>query len=57
MVDAGVDARTAASITGHSVAVMWKYYRQATPEGRKAAVKRAKLGTLVKLPKRRKGGS
>ena len=42
----GVDVGTAATITGHSVQVMIKHYRQATDEDRRGAVLKAQLGTL-----------
>lgn len=46
MARAGVDAATAASITGHSVVVMLRFYRQVTEDDRRAAVRTARLGVL-----------
>jgi integrase len=43
---AGVDAGTAATLTGHSVPVMLKYYQQVSDEDRRAAVGLANLGML-----------
>ena len=44
MARSGVDVATAASLTGHSVEVMLRFYRQVTDEDRRAAVLHAGLG-------------
>ena len=46
MIRAGVDLKTAASITGHSITVMLKYYRTVTSEDRRRAIEVAALGSL-----------
>ena len=46
MLRAGVDPATAASLTGHSVVVMLRFYRQVTEADREAAVAKAALGML-----------
>jgi integrase len=46
MARAGVDAASAAAVTGHSVNVMLQKYRQVSREDRRAAVRRAGLGSL-----------
>ena len=46
MARAGVDVATAASVTGHSVEVMLRKYRDVTAEDRRAAVRAAGLGSL-----------
>lgn len=46
LIDGGVDVKTAASLTGHSVVVMLRHYQQATDDGRRAAVRTAGLGEL-----------
>ncbi len=46
LIDAGVDAATAASLTGHSVEVMLRFYREPTPRGLADAVARADLGSF-----------
>ena len=51
LLNAGVDPATAASLTGHSIDVMLKYYRDVTEEGRRAAAERAMLGVLDELPR------
>ncbi len=43
---AGVDAGTAASLTGHTVQVMLRHYQQVNDDDRRAAVDRAELGRL-----------
>jgi hypothetical protein len=54
LIDAGVDPATAASLTGHSIEVMLKYYRQTTPEGRRRAVQEiARDGRGIAPGKRR----
>lgn len=40
----GVDPGTAATLTGHSVVVMLKFYQQVTEDDRRAAVELAALG-------------
>jgi integrase len=60
MVRSGVDPKTAASITGHSVTVMLKTYFDPTDDDRRAAVMAAGLGSLsagdvLAFPKRRMG--
>ncbi len=60
MARAGVDVATAASVTGHSVEVMLRKYREVTDEDRRAAVRAAGLGSLssgdvLAFPKRREG--
>lgn len=47
---AQVDPATAAALTGHSITVMLKYYRDVTDEDRRAAAERAMLGVLDELP-------
>lgn len=49
MLRAGVDPATAASLTGHSVVVMLRFYRQVTEADREAAVAKA---TLAAFPTR-----
>lgn len=44
---ARIDAATAAVLTGHTVQVMLRHYRQVTDEDRRAAVALARLGVLV----------
>lgn len=44
MARGGVDVATAASLTGHSVEVMLRYYRQVSDEDRRRAVLAAGLG-------------
>lgn len=44
MARGGVDVATAASLTGHSVEVMLRYYRQVSDEDRRRAVAAARLG-------------
>ena len=44
MIRGGVDPATAASLTGHSVEVMLRYYRKVTDEDRRQAVLQAGLG-------------
>lgn len=44
MARGGVDVATAASLTGHSVEVMLRYYRQVSDEDRRRAVVAAGLG-------------
>ena len=46
MLRAGVDPATAASLTGHSVVVMLRHYRQVSEVDREAAVRRASLATF-----------
>lgn len=46
MLRAGVDPATAASLTGHSVVVMSRFYRQVTEADREAAVARAALAAF-----------
>ncbi len=46
MLDAGVDPKTAASVTGHSVKTMLEYYRRPTMESRRNAILRAGLGVV-----------
>jgi integrase len=46
MLRAGVDPATAASLTGHSVVVMLRFYRQVTEADREAAVARAALAAF-----------
>lgn len=43
---AGVDPATAASLTGHSIEVMLRFYRTVTDEDRRSAVEAARLGVL-----------
>jgi integrase len=50
MLRAGVDPATAASLTGHSVVVMLRFYRQVTEADRKAAVAKAALAALAAFP-------
>jgi integrase len=50
---ARVDAATAASLTGHSIAVMLKHYQVVSDEDRAEAAEAACLGTLVDPPRRR----
>jgi integrase len=47
MLRAGVDPATAASLTGHSVVVMLRFYRQVTEADREAAVAKAALATFL----------
>ena len=47
---AQVDPATAASLTGHSIDVMLKHYREVTDGDRRAAAERAMLGVLDELP-------
>ena len=44
MIRGGIDPATAASLTGHSVEVMLRYYREVTDEDRRLAVLKAGLG-------------
>ncbi len=44
MLRAGVDVKTAASLTGHSVEVMLRFYREVTDDDRREAVALAGLG-------------
>lgn len=46
LIRARVDPATAASLTGHSVQVMLKYYREVSEDERRAAVDAAELGYL-----------
>jgi integrase len=46
MLRAGVDPATAASLTGHSVVVMLRFYRQVTEADREAAVAKAALAAF-----------
>jgi hypothetical protein len=46
MLRAGVDPATAASLTGHSVVVMLRYYRLVTEVDREAAVTQAALASF-----------
>ncbi len=46
---AQVDPATAASLTGHSIDVMLKHYREVTDEDRRGAAERAMLGVLDEL--------
>jgi integrase/recombinase XerC len=48
---AQVDPATAASLTGHSIEVMLKHYREVTDEDRRRAAERAMLGVLDELPR------
>lgn len=48
---AQVDPATAASLTGHSIDVMLKYYREVSDEDRRIAAERAMLGVLDELPR------
>lgn len=48
---AQVDPATAASLTGHSIDVMLKHYREVTDEDRRTAAERAMLGVLDELPR------
>jgi len=50
LLGAHVDAATAASLTGHSVEVMLKHYRDVTEEDRRLAAEQAMLGVLDELP-------
>lgn len=50
LLKANVDAATAASLTGHSIDVMLKYYRDVTEDDRRDATERAMLGVLDELP-------
>ena len=44
MIRGGVEPATAAALTGHSVVVMLRFYRQVTEEDRRRAVLKAELG-------------
>jgi len=46
MARSGVDVATAASLTGHSVEVMLRFYRNVTDDDRRRAVAQAQLGHL-----------
>jgi len=46
MIDSGVNIKTAASLTGHSIEVMLKYYQQSTVQHQRAAVLAAGLDDL-----------
>ncbi len=46
MLRAGVDPATAASLTGHSVVVMLRFYQQVTEADREAAVAKAALAAF-----------
>lgn len=48
---AQVDPATAAALTGHSIEVMLKYYREVTDDDRRLAAERAMLGVLDELPR------
>lgn len=48
---AHVDPATAASLTGHSIDVMLKHYREVTDEDRRSAAEQAMLGVLDELPR------
>jgi len=48
---AQVDPATAASLTGHSIEVMLKHYREVTDDDRRRAAERAMLGVLDELPR------
>jgi integrase len=48
---ARVDPATAASLTGHSIDVMLKHYRDVTDDDRQVAAERAMLGVLDELPR------
>lgn len=45
-----MDPATAASLTGHSVVVMLRFYRQVTEADREAAVAKAALAVLAAFP-------
>lgn len=47
---AQVEPATAATLTGHSIEVMLKHYREVTDEDRRRAAERAMLGVLDELP-------
>ncbi len=49
MLRAGVDPATAASLTGHSVVVMLRFYRQVTEADREAAVAKAALAAFPEI--------
>ncbi len=53
LIRAQVDPATAASLTGHSIDVMLKHYREVTDEDRRIAAERAMLGVLDELPSER----
>ena len=53
MLRAGVDPATAASLTGHSVVVMLRYYRQVTEADRERAIATAALGAFPASTDRR----
>jgi len=53
LIRAQVDPATAASLTGHSIDVMLKHYREVTDEDQRAAAERAMLGVLDELPRDR----
>lgn len=47
LIRAKVDVGTAATLTGHSVFVMLRYYQVVTDDDRREAAERANLGVLV----------
>ncbi len=52
---ARIDAGTAATLTGHSVHVMLRFYQVVTDEDRREAAERANLGVLVDVALRADG--
>lgn len=47
LIDSGVDPAIAAEVTGHSIAVAMRLYREVTPSRVREAVKRARLGAFA----------